>query len=67
VGARAQYLEVPLSAGNVISDGKQFGQFKIDHSRLLAYLIEPGYYEDGEFGIRIESKTTCSKVYPRKL
>lgn len=31
-----QYSEVPLSAGNVISD-------------------EPGYYEDGNFGIRIEN------------
>ncbi|KAL9046903.1 MAG: hypothetical protein Q9214_000385 [Letrouitia sp. 1 TL-2023] len=36
VGQRVQYSEVPLSAGNVISD-------------------EPGYYEDGNFGIRIEN------------
>ncbi|KAI5282326.1 hypothetical protein KEM54_002838, partial [Ascosphaera aggregata] len=37
VGSRVEYAQVPLAAGNVISD-------------------EPGYYEDGNFGIRIESK-----------
>lgn len=36
IGTRVQYTEVPLAAGNVISD-------------------EPGYYEDGKFGIRIEN------------
>ena len=36
IGTRVQYTEVPLAAGNVISD-------------------EPGYYEDGNFGIRIEN------------
>ena len=36
IGTRLQYSEVPLSAGNVLSD-------------------EPGYYEDGNFGIRIEN------------
>lgn len=36
VGTRIQYSEVPLAAGNVLSD-------------------EPGYYEDGKFGIRIEN------------
>lgn len=39
IGTRVQFSEVPLSAGNVISD-------------------EPGYYEDGKFGIRIESGWT---------
>ncbi|KAK5997394.1 putative Xaa-Pro aminopeptidase P [Cladobotryum mycophilum] len=36
IGTRVQYTEVPLAAGNVISN-------------------EPGYYEDGSFGIRIEN------------
>lgn len=36
IGTSVQYTEVPLAAGNVISD-------------------EPGYYEDGKFGIRIEN------------
>lgn len=36
IGTRVQFSEVPLAAGNVISD-------------------EPGYYEDGNFGIRIEN------------
>ncbi|KAG8532167.1 uncharacterized protein KY384_003807 [Bacidia gigantensis] len=36
ISARVQSSEVPLAAGNVISD-------------------EPGYYEDGNFGIRIEN------------
>ncbi|KAI1354563.1 aminopeptidase-like protein [Xylaria sp. FL0043] len=36
IGTRAQFFEVPLSPGNVISN-------------------EPGFYEDGSFGIRIEN------------
>ncbi|KAI1367821.1 aminopeptidase-like protein [Xylaria arbuscula] len=36
IGTRAQYFEVPLTPGNVISN-------------------EPGFYEDGSFGIRIEN------------
>jgi Xaa-Pro aminopeptidase len=36
IGTHVAYAEVPLSAGNVISN-------------------EPGYYEDGHFGIRIEN------------
>ena len=43
IGTRVQYSEVPLSAGNVLSD-------------------EPGYYEDGKFGIRIENMITCCEV-----
>ncbi|KAL1967655.1 hypothetical protein VTN77DRAFT_2912 [Rasamsonia byssochlamydoides] len=43
VGTRVQYSEVPLSAGNVISD-------------------EPGYYEDGNFGIRIENIIMAREV-----
>ena len=38
-----QYTEVPLSAGNVISD-------------------EPGYYEDGNFGIRIENVIMAKEI-----
>ena len=43
VGTRIQFSEVPLSAGNVISD-------------------EPGYYEDGNFGIRIENMIMAKEV-----
>jgi Xaa-Pro aminopeptidase len=43
VGTRVQYSEVPLSAGNVISD-------------------EPGFYEDGKFGIRIENIIMAREV-----
>ncbi|KAF6223556.1 hypothetical protein HO133_000399 [Letharia lupina] len=43
VGTRIQYSEVPLSAGNVLSD-------------------EPGYYEDGNFGIRIENIIMAKEV-----
>ena len=43
IGTRVQYSEVPLSAGNVLSD-------------------EPGYYEDGKFGIRIENMITCCEA-----
>ena len=43
IGTRAQYTEVPLAAGNVISD-------------------EPGYYEDGKFGIRIENIIMVKEV-----
>lgn len=43
IGTRVQYSEVPLAAGNVISD-------------------EPGYYEDGNFGIRIENIIMCKEV-----
>ena len=45
-----QYSEVQLSAGNVLSDGESYlsQSFAADPS-------EPGYYEDGVFGIRIEN------------
>ena len=43
VGTRIQYSEVPLAAGNVLSD-------------------EPGYYEDGNFGIRIENIIMAKEV-----
>ena len=43
VGTRVQYSEVPLAAGNVLSD-------------------EPGYYEDGNFGIRIENIIMAKEV-----
>ena len=43
IGTRVQYSEVPLSAGNVLSD-------------------EPGYYEDGNFGIRIENMIMACEV-----
>ncbi len=43
IGTRVQYSEVPLSAGNVLSD-------------------EPGYYEDGNFGIRIENIIMVKEV-----
>ncbi|CAI7571878.1 unnamed protein product [Penicillium manginii] len=43
IGTRVQYTEVPIAAGNVISD-------------------EPGYYEDGKFGIRIENIVMCREV-----
>ncbi|KAJ5833519.1 hypothetical protein N7474_001830 [Penicillium riverlandense] len=45
IGTRVQYTEVPIAAGNVISD-------------------EPGYYEDGKFGIRIENVVLCKEVNP---
>ncbi|KAJ5176737.1 Xaa-Pro aminopeptidase P [Penicillium canariense] len=43
IGTRVQYTEVPIAAGNVISD-------------------EPGYYEDGKFGIRIENIVMAREV-----
>jgi Xaa-Pro aminopeptidase len=43
IGTRVQYSEVPLAAGNVISN-------------------EPGYYEDGNFGIRIENVIMAKEV-----
>ncbi len=55
IGTRIQYSEVPLSPGNVISDGKRsFGMLLLFS---ILSLTEPGYYEDGNFGIRIESKS----------
>jgi Xaa-Pro aminopeptidase len=43
IGTRVQFSEVPLSAGNVLSD-------------------EPGYYDDGNFGIRIENMFMVKEV-----
>lgn len=43
IGTRIAFSEVPLSAGNVLSD-------------------EPGYYEDGRFGIRIENMIIAKEV-----
>jgi len=43
IGTRPQYAEVPLAAGNVVSN-------------------EPGYYEDGSFGIRIENLVAVKEV-----
>ncbi|KAL7656065.1 hypothetical protein ACMYSQ_005192 [Aspergillus niger] len=43
IGTRVQYTEVPIAAGNVISD-------------------EPGFYEDGKFGIRIENVIMAREV-----
>ena len=43
VATRVQCAEVPLAAGNVISD-------------------EPGYYDDGNFGIRIENVIMAKEV-----
>ncbi|KAI1420570.1 aminopeptidase-like protein [Xylaria sp. FL1777] len=43
IGTRAQFFEVPLSAGNVISN-------------------EPGFYEDGSFGVRIENIIMVKEV-----
>ncbi|KAJ5908590.1 hypothetical protein N7495_001272 [Penicillium taxi] len=43
IGSRPHYAEVPIAAGNVISD-------------------EPGYYEDGKFGIRIENIVMAREV-----
>ncbi|KAK0622863.1 peptidase M24, structural domain-containing protein [Immersiella caudata] len=43
IGTRKQYIDVPLTAGNVLS-------------------IEPGYYEDGAYGIRIENLAIVREV-----
>ena len=43
IGTRKQYIDVPLAAGNVLSN-------------------EPGYYEDGAFGIRIENLVIVREV-----
>lgn len=43
IGSRRHYIDVPLAAGNVISN-------------------EPGYYEDGAFGIRIENLVIVREV-----
>jgi len=62
VGTRVQYTEVALSAGNVISDGMvPSPPHKIPRPQpQLTTLSEPGYYEDGNFGIRIESTSSPS-------
>lgn len=31
-------------------------------SRKTTYFLEPGYYEDGAFGIRIENVLVCKEV-----
>ncbi|KAK3692695.1 peptidase M24, structural domain-containing protein [Podospora appendiculata] len=43
IGTRKQYIDVALSAGNVLSN-------------------EPGYYEDGSYGIRIENIVMVREV-----
>lgn len=43
IGTRVQYADVPLAAGNVLSN-------------------EPGYYDDGNFGIRIENMFMVKEV-----
>ncbi|KAK5663915.1 hypothetical protein OQA88_126 [Cercophora sp. LCS_1] len=43
IGTRKQYIDVPLAAGNVLSN-------------------EPGYYEDGAYGIRIENIVIVREV-----
>lgn len=58
IGTRIQYSEVPLSPGNVISDGKKCVQSA--RTRVLLTSAEPGYYEDGNFGIRIESRSSIT-------
>jgi Xaa-Pro aminopeptidase len=52
IGTRLQYSEVGLNAGNVLSDGKS--RATPSSSQQLT-ITEPGYYEDGNFGIRIEN------------
>ena len=52
IGTRLQYSEVGLNAGNVLSDGT-LGAVAALWLRLTR--AEPGYYEDGNFGIRIEN------------
>lgn len=53
IGTRVQYSEVSLSAGNVISDGKSCE--RLNAMPKSSRMTEPGYYEEGNFGIRIES------------
>ena len=52
IGTRLQYSEVGLNAGNVLSDGKSRATPSSSQQLTIA---EPGYYEDGNFGIRIEN------------
>jgi Xaa-Pro aminopeptidase len=63
IGTRVQYTEVPIAPGNVISDGRSF-VLVICGSELT--VIEPGFYEDGKFGIRIESESlSLAQIVPR--
>ncbi|CAG8931799.1 unnamed protein product [Penicillium salamii] len=61
IGTRVQYTEVPIAAGNVISDGSHTF-FLLTIKTELTHRTEPGYYEDGKFGIRIESKPSPLKL-----
>lgn len=53
IGTRVQYTEVPIAPGNVISNGKTYLICRL--SKMLT-VTEPGFYEDGKFGVRIESR-----------
>lgn len=60
IGTRKEYSEVPLAIGNVLSNGKLLPSSIIPPQ--LTNILEPGYYEDGKFGIRIENVMMCKEV-----
>lgn len=64
IGTRIQYTEVPISAGNVLSDGTFPLRCIIVLYRANLGRAEPGYYADGKFGIRIESKFSFKPLRP---
>lgn len=53
---RPAYNETPLKKGMTVSNGKASGLVGQNVSMLIPFFpLEPGYYEDGKYGIRIES------------
>lgn len=65
ISYRPAYTKYPIVPGHVISDGKHsycppsvYVGFTSHVPLLTPSIIEPGYYEDGLFGIRTESKSS---------
>lgn len=55
---RKKALEFPLKECNIVTNGnRHFLQHLIIH-----HAVEPGYYEDGQFGIRIENTVEVVSV-----
>lgn len=55
IGTRIGYNETGLQAGMTVTNGEHL-TFWLSAMLLLTYILpEPGYYQDGEFGIRIEN------------
>lgn len=61
IGVRIAYNDTPLKPGMVISNG--LSSLFVQEC-LVDYLTEPGYYEDGKFGIRIENIVIVQPAKP---